>query len=65
MDERESNPNNVVVLTPMIVHEYFEKHTKMKDNSITNRDRRMIRRERNRRIHNIRIENLLAEVPDD
>ena len=28
MDERKSNPNNIVVLTPMIDHEYFEKHTK-------------------------------------
>ena len=35
IDERESNPNNVVVLNPKIAHEYFEKHRKKKEYNTT------------------------------
>ena len=64
MDERESNPNNVVVLTPMIVHEYFEENTKKKEEkSILFRRRRRNRRmiESNRDELNQRIEHVLNQ----
>ncbi len=70
MDERASNPNNVIVLTSMIVPEYFDKHVdRKKDNPILfrrrNRRARQIQREqeiqRNQNELSERIEEVLSQ----